>query len=152
MYGRRWGLVTQYGKRRRMVHMDWKKDSCFVWGGGHGGCASLLLGSMWPGGLLQCVGTKRDEGEVEIGPGAVAEPSFPLPPCWLQQQPHHQPCNRLPPALRSTSCLIPPSSQLLSGVRVALHSSCLFKDRNLHFSLHFWRTEIPESLNHLACP
>lgn len=26
------------------------------------------------------------------------------------------------------------------------------KDRNLHFSLHFWKAEILESLNHLTCP
>lgn len=98
-------------------------------GGWHGGCALLLLKSVWPEGMGCCVRMKAKQRPSQA---LLQSPPFSCPGAGCGGSPvmdHASPaaaavCLR---PLRSTSRFTLPSSPLLSDIRVALHSSCLFK-------------------------
>lgn len=113
------------------------------------GCLQAPVSLLWEVAGMEAVAWRhgllyKDEGEAELVLAVVAAPSWTM--LHLQLQPFASCPRGARPALRLH---LPRFSQ--ASVWLCIHPACS-KDRNLHFSLHFWRTEILESLNHLACP
>lgn len=117
-------------------------------------CHSPMQRAQRGGWLVQCMaerhglvcGMKR--GSAETFPSSVAGPVCPCAGCGAKLE--MQPFAFCVWGALSALCLHLHSFSQTS-LWLCTHPASS-KDRNLHFSLHFWGAEILESLNHLACP